>query len=95
MRKLDNNWYEGRLNHIQGIFPGDYVEILREPKGKYWFLNFIFIRLKILDNSLKQSNQNENITKMPKSVLKNSTGLQQTSVEKINLVPGLTLPQQK
>jgi hypothetical protein len=32
---------------------------------------------------------------MPKSVLKNSTDLQQTTAEKINLNPNLTLPQQK
>ena len=34
LRKLDNNWYKGRLNHIEGIFPAGYVEILKEPKGK-------------------------------------------------------------
>lgn len=33
LRKLDNNWYEGRLNHIEGIFPAAYVETLREPPG--------------------------------------------------------------
>ncbi|UJR33349.1 hypothetical protein I4U23_020798 [Adineta vaga] len=31
LRRLDENWYEGRLNHIEGIFPAAYVETLREP----------------------------------------------------------------
>lgn len=31
LRRLDDNWYEGRLNHIEGIFPAAYVETLREP----------------------------------------------------------------
>ncbi|CAF2771054.1 unnamed protein product [Rotaria sp. Silwood2] len=82
LRKLDNNWYEGRLNHTQGIFPAEYVETLREPKGK----------------SLKQSDQNEhtmNAIKMPKSALKNSTRLQQTVMEQINVVPESSLPMQK
>ncbi len=76
------------MNHIEGIFPGDYVEILREPKGKKNCFEFYFIQLIILDNSLKQSNQNEN--NMPKSVLKNPTSSQQT-----NIVPELSLPKQK
>ncbi|CAF1068829.1 unnamed protein product [Adineta steineri] len=71
LRKLDNNWYEGRINHIEGIFPGDYIEIIREPK----------------DNTLNQN--------MPKSVLKNPTELQQTAIEKINLVPELKFTIQK
>ncbi|CAF0843699.1 unnamed protein product [Rotaria sordida] len=31
LRKIDNYWYEGRLNHIEGIFPAAYVETLKEP----------------------------------------------------------------
>ncbi|CAF1374151.1 unnamed protein product [Rotaria sordida] len=82
LRKFDNDWYEGRLNHVEGIFPVDYVETIREPKSK----------------SLKQSNQNEHTTntiKMPKSALKNSTRLQQTATEKINILPELSIPMQK
>ena len=33
LRRLDENWYEGRLNHLEGIFPAAYVETLREPPG--------------------------------------------------------------
>lgn len=33
LRRLDNNWYEGRLNHLEGIFPASYVDTLREPPG--------------------------------------------------------------
>ena len=33
LRRLDENWYEGRLNHIEGIFPAAYVETLKEPPG--------------------------------------------------------------
>ncbi|CAF1111278.1 unnamed protein product [Adineta ricciae] len=31
LRRLDENWYEGRLNHIEGIFPAAYVETVKEP----------------------------------------------------------------
>ncbi|CAF3360228.1 unnamed protein product [Rotaria socialis] len=31
LRKIDSYWYEGRVNHIEGIFPAAYVETLREP----------------------------------------------------------------
>ncbi|CAF3956205.1 unnamed protein product [Rotaria sp. Silwood2] len=34
LRKIDNYWYEGRANHIEGIFPAAYVETLKEPAGK-------------------------------------------------------------
>ena len=43
LRRLDNNWYEGRLNHVEGIFPASYVETLREPPGKSRFLTLPFI----------------------------------------------------
>lgn len=33
LRRLDNNWYEGRLNQLEGIFPADCVKMLREPIG--------------------------------------------------------------
>lgn len=41
LRKIDNNWYEGRLNDSEGIFPADYIDILREPKGNFSFEFFI------------------------------------------------------
>lgn len=34
LRRLNENWYEGRLKNLEGIFPATYVETLREPKGK-------------------------------------------------------------
>ena len=33
LRRLNNNWYEGRLNHLEGIFPSTYVETLKEPSS--------------------------------------------------------------
>ncbi|XP_065063031.1 sorbin and SH3 domain-containing protein 1-like isoform X4 [Rhopilema esculentum] len=32
LRKLDDNWYEGEIEDQIGIFPVNYVEILREPR---------------------------------------------------------------
>ncbi|CAF0897395.1 unnamed protein product [Adineta steineri] len=43
LRRLDDNWYEGRVNHIEGIFPAAYVETLKEPP----------------DNLSKKSHRNE------------------------------------
>ena len=31
IRRVDDNWYEGRCGGQQGIFPVSYVEVLREP----------------------------------------------------------------
>ncbi|KAL8600634.1 hypothetical protein ACOMHN_030290 [Nucella lapillus] len=31
LRRVDENWYEGRIGNRQGIFPVSYVEITREP----------------------------------------------------------------
>lgn len=31
LRRVDENWYEGRIGNRQGIFPFNYVEIIREP----------------------------------------------------------------
>jgi hypothetical protein len=31
LRRVDDNWYEGRIGARQGIFPVIYVEIIREP----------------------------------------------------------------
>ncbi|CAF3721464.1 unnamed protein product [Rotaria socialis] len=85
LRKFDNNWYEGRINHSEDIFPVEYVETVKESK----------------DTPLKQSYQDEHIknaTKMPKSVLKNSIQLQSTEKEKDkdkdNIVPESSLPLQ-
>ncbi|UJR13852.1 hypothetical protein I4U23_000862 [Adineta vaga] len=71
LRKLDQNWYEGRVNHIEGIFPGDYVEIITEPK----------------DDLSKPIEIPTNVSKTPKSVLKNSTGSKTVS--------DFTVPMQK
>ena len=32
VRRIDDNWYEGRLAHKQGIFPVSYVEVGQEPR---------------------------------------------------------------
>lgn len=31
LRRVDDNWYEGRAGNKQGIFPITYVEVIREP----------------------------------------------------------------
>ncbi|KAK2160623.1 hypothetical protein LSH36_129g05064 [Paralvinella palmiformis] len=31
IRRIDNNWFEGRVDGRHGIFPVSYVEVLREP----------------------------------------------------------------
>ncbi len=92
---MDNNWYEGRLNHIEGIFPADYVETLREPKGNILIEIRLLILMIYLDNSFKQSNQNEHAPKLPKSVLKNTPEFQQSAIEKMNIIPRSLLPTQK
>ncbi len=30
-RRVDKNWYEGRIGSRKGIFPASYVEVLAEP----------------------------------------------------------------
>ena len=31
IRRIDENWLEGRIGQRQGIFPASYVQICREP----------------------------------------------------------------
>ncbi|XP_060066917.1 uncharacterized protein LOC132547177 isoform X3 [Ylistrum balloti] len=31
LRRVDDNWFEGRIGHKQGIFPVQYVEVLKDP----------------------------------------------------------------
>jgi hypothetical protein len=33
-RRVDDNWFEGRIGNRKGIFPVSYVEILSEPGEK-------------------------------------------------------------
>jgi len=33
-RRVDDNWYEGRVNSRRGIFPVSYVDVLAEPGDK-------------------------------------------------------------
>ena len=33
IRRIDRNWYEGRIGHRKGIFPASYVEVAQEPTG--------------------------------------------------------------
>lgn len=44
---------------------------------------------------MSQNEHITNVTKMPKSVLKNPTGFKQTAVEKVNIVPEMTFPMKK
>lgn len=30
-RRVDENWYEGRIGNRKGIFPISYVEVITEP----------------------------------------------------------------
>lgn len=30
-RRVDENWYEGRIGNRKGIFPISYVEVINEP----------------------------------------------------------------
>lgn len=30
-RRVDDNWYEGRIGNRKGIFPISYVEVIMEP----------------------------------------------------------------
>ena len=42
-RRVDQNWYEGRIGSRKGIFPATYVEILVEPgeaRGMLTYLKF-------------------------------------------------------
>lgn len=32
-RRVDENWYEGRVGNRRGIFPVTYVDVLAEPGG--------------------------------------------------------------
>jgi hypothetical protein len=33
-RRVDDNWFEGRIGNTKGIFPVSYVEVLSEPGEK-------------------------------------------------------------
>lgn len=33
-RRVDDNWFEGRIGNRKGIFPVSYVEVLSEPGEK-------------------------------------------------------------
>lgn len=49
IRRVDNNWYEGRIGNRRGIFPVSYVNVIREPAGK--FVLFLFkLHAKIEEN---------------------------------------------
>lgn len=41
IRRVDKNWFEGRIGNRKGIFPALYVEVISEPsesRGKYDFV---------------------------------------------------------
>ncbi|GAB6028154.1 hypothetical protein CHUAL_002364 [Chamberlinius hualienensis] len=34
MRKVDQNWYDGRIGSLRGIFPASYIDVLLEPSNQ-------------------------------------------------------------
>lgn len=38
MRKVDANWYEGRIGDRKGIVPSSYLDIFSEPEVKGMFV---------------------------------------------------------
>lgn len=34
IRRVDENWFEGRVGNQKGIFPVSYVEVLLEPSER-------------------------------------------------------------
>ena len=43
-RRVDDNWFEGRIGNRKGIFPVSYVEILSEPGEKPGKILFKLLR---------------------------------------------------
>ena len=41
-RRVDENWYEGRMGSRRGIFPTSYVEVLVEPGNSPGKLSIFF-----------------------------------------------------
>ena len=31
IRRIDKNWYEGRIGSRKGIFPASYIDVIMEP----------------------------------------------------------------
>lgn len=54
-RRVDENWYEGRIGNRKGIFPVSYVDTLMEPGAdrpcKYFFYPFGGPQLTDLENN--------------------------------------------
>jgi hypothetical protein len=47
-RRVDKNWYEGRIGSRKGIFPASYVEVLAEPgeaRGESFGLYYKLVRI--------------------------------------------------
>ena len=45
-RRVDANWYEGRIGSRKGIFPATYIEVLLEPGETRGTYHFIFAKNK-------------------------------------------------
>lgn len=47
-RRVDENWFEGRIGNKKGIFPVTYVDVLVEPgqhrPGKIYSFEFIYMK---------------------------------------------------
>lgn len=45
IRRIDHNWYEGRIGSRKGIFPASYIDVICEPgetRGELKSNNLIF-----------------------------------------------------
>ncbi|CAF0785816.1 unnamed protein product [Didymodactylos carnosus] len=91
LKRLDENWYEGRLNNVEGIFPSSYVETLKEPinrsEGQTRTSNKPH---KINEKTEKSIPQHTNDSKPSRNASKQQqqqrrTMIQQPSIEKIHL----------
>jgi len=72
-RKVDNNWFEGKLGSRKGIFPISYVEILKEPKEEK--TSTIGEETRAFSQSINQMSAHQSINK----TMSSSTSAQQMS----------------
>jgi hypothetical protein len=42
IRRIDANWYEGHIGHKEGIFPVQYIQVLKEPETSKKFVEHRF-----------------------------------------------------
>ena len=54
-RRVDENWYEGRIGNRKGIFPISYVEVIAEPGQRPGMYLFFFKVIHYINNSITNS----------------------------------------